>query len=1240
MPSILHSAMYYLKSPGNIGDSARSGARSLIKTLGEKDYIELSVQKVCKRLNLKLLSDDNQDLAQNYHALLRYLELIGLRGLPFQASPDIAPDTPMYILRKVESSADSDIDAARKLSGKQPSLFTAEDHQILSRAQKKVRNHQILLHIYQLLAMVTEQPLYKNALQRLYRVKESLELPTFMFSFHQAFLLYVANHGAYLPDFAKLELCLKPLGDSERATVFTVIADLCSCERVSLRPEALCRSFPYYAQLAKKCRDTEFLEPAPLRFEKKTRSKPKNLPSIYTYKVITDEELQQRVMQLTDTYLYRCKAFDQGRIDALKDRLQEHRVELFRLPLDFEILGTAHSLGLCRNEYEEEGLCIVAGYVPVSRCTLPFMVLNKDSKVDENSPLQAGVLKSPTYLNISEQLRTQPLDQRNDLFAYTYLNYLFYRLVYENMFEGRVHPTRKLCYKIASALHEGGNLKDPLLGLCLSLYYLICEFDPGDEQDLPGFLFEALNSFPCMYALYARSVYDKCKNTPVFNLPRSSLMLILCDLLNAFRPGRYPLTSKAGMEAVLFLFVKYLKEGHFDLPWLLLPREAAAAPGRHDCECRAVLLEHSLDKEVNSQYVQALLPEHAFNLTVVGLLKHFGTEDALLAYQKDPALKLLEGFEERFADELRYICTLSEESLNVYELFFGTPDKKLKEAADKFFVPGRRFNCLQHGPQDFLHVDLFPNPGQILSTLCRLRGFTLLPLGQIPARSDGDQGELFLLPTRDLRDSRAQLHLKGLQLVIFALSLRCRDANTVRKIGRLYLTMMLPGFDASIIASTVSFWSSVINCHTSTQDRAEKLQARLLTEWYDKEVRDGTFEECLEYLYFFILDVMHLPSLLLNIRLMDLLNDLYIDFKSLEPALAQGSGLMARRRLSIYDAMRLVSRAYATDNPAVETREFVQTLDEATVWPVPSKMGPRFEKYRQKYFTEREGWTQTDAQLKKRSDLRQRAAKKFFEYLQEHEPLTFLQKDPKYEQKIEPFEVLRGYPEPQRSRSIFTDSLSFKSLLEKEPSLVNVYAAYFSQMIEDEPAADALSGRMPRHKAPESAKPQTKAPEKPAAPAFALDQERIDQKIKESLQVQEVIGEIVASNDRGQPGMQDDAPQETAPAQASAKPQESSQQGDAKAPAPAVTESPAPIASLSEQARRLVKDLIDQRCEQMDLKEFEGLCLSLQFMSMAVAVEELNDWAYEFFDDLIADCDYEGSVVYFTTEILDKLKTV
>ena len=54
----------------------------------------------------------------------------------------------------------------------------------------------------------------------------------------------------------------------------------------------------------------------------------------------------------------------------------------------------------------------------------------------------------------------------------------------------------------------------------------------------------------------------------------------------------------------------------------------------------------------------------------------------------------------------------------------------------------------------------------------------------------------------------------------------------------------------------------------------------------------------------------------------------------------------------------------------------------------------------------------------------------------------------------------------------------------------------------------------------------------------------------------------------------------------------------------------------------------------MDLNEFQGLCLSLKFMSMDVAVEEVNDFCYDTFDEPLFDLAPEENQVYITTSLL------
>ncbi|NLK84747.1 MAG: hypothetical protein GX278_02130 [Aeromonadales bacterium] len=82
---------------------------------------------------------------------------------------------------------------------------------------------------------------------------------------------------------------------------------------------------------------------------------------------------------------------------------------------------------------------------------------------------------------------------------------------------------------------------------------------------------------------------------------------------------------------------------------------------------------------------------------------------------------------------------------------------------------------------------------------------------------------------------------------------------------------------------------------------------------------------------------------------------------------------------------------------------------------------------------------------------------------------------------------------------------------------------------------------------------------------------------------------------------------------------------------------------LSENCIKLIEAIHLQNSDIIDLNEFAGLCLSLKFMSQDAAVEEVNDWSYENFDDPIFDVAPKEKCVYITTdiisEIIDKLNS-
>ena len=52
------------------------------------------------------------------------------------------------------------------------------------------------------------------------------------------------------------------------------------------------------------------------------------------------------------------------------------------------------------------------------------------------------------------------------------------------------------------------------------------------------------------------------------------------------------------------------------------------------------------------------------------------------------------------------------------------------------------------------------------------------------------------------------------------------------------------------------------------------------------------------------------------------------------------------------------------------------------------------------------------------------------------------------------------------------------------------------------------------------------------------------------------------------------------------------------------------------------------------LLEFKGLCLSLKFMSSDAAIEEINDWSYENFDEPLLDYAPEENCIYISTDLV------
>lgn len=183
-------------------------------------------------------------------------------------------------------------------------------------------------------------------------------------------------------------------------------------------------------------------------------------------------------------------------------------------------------------------------------------------------------------------------------------------------------------------------------------------------------------------------------------------------------------------------------------------------------------------------------------------------------------------------------------------------------------------------------------------------------------------------------------------------------------------------------------------------------------------------------------------------------------------------------------------------------------------------------------------------------------------------------------------------------------------------------------------------GKKKRSFAAEAVTAARLAQQQKKSPAEYLNLQLIASKQQESSEILSVIGKIRDANEE-QPWVEED---ELLPAENAAD-TAAGQAADADAAARGENEGrdevPGPgeqlAALLDVQALKLLSALKAQQSEVMDLREFEGLCLSADFMSSSVAIEMLNDFSFEHFDEPFFEAVPEENAVYISTHLITEI---
>lgn len=147
-----------------------------------------------------------------------------------------------------------------------------------------------------------------------------------------------------------------------------------------------------------------------------------------------------------------------------------------------------------------------------------------------------------------------------------------------------------------------------------------------------------------------------------------------------------------------------------------------------------------------------------------------------------------------------------------------------------------------------------------------------------------------------------------------------------------------------------------------------------------------------------------------------------------------------------------------------------------------------------------------------------------------------------------------------------------------------------------------------------------------------LDFAEVSSKISESREAQSVISKLVTEGELEEGGKDESANETLAPEPA---PKAVTQ----AYPAPESKAEPQPhgntsAGALSGGALKLIEAVAAQQADMIDRREFDGLCMSLGFMSGDAAIEEINDKAYEECGEPLFESAPEENAVYVTCDLL------
>ncbi len=1226
---------YYLKRLNSIPQSVQDRFDSLLDEVAGRGLLSLTVSELCARLGVKLYSGD-RPAASDALALTQLVEYCGLKLVPCYVIADIKPEYMVMLAEKPNLALDPDIKRVQELVAGKAGSLNSNDKAALDRTRIKMASYNIMLRVFEGLSLVPFTFLPSQAVDRVNEIFKNLVLPKVGERYLRSCLTFATIYGTYKVDFTNPKFHLKRLDPELEARVANYLHFIVNSFGSGGKAQKAFQGSIY----EKTWQDLNI--PSDKAAAKTVTDNRTFLQSSKAREAAKKSDANQEIVAAKIEALI-TGALNSGVklpykwVKTLKDELILNKKTFTRdpnFPLVTEFLPYPK---LLKETVLDENTHLIAAFTS-SPCVhnFPVLLVNEQKKVSFLSEITSNDLKSNVYSRLVEKLNRNYIDRFPSGYKIEqgFLYYLVFVLLYQNALKGVTNYSKARCSNMLATLASRNFfLEFPEMAVIAGLYFIFFDMDfKKHDLGLPDYMFQVLDASPFLFEIIEEIIVQEYDISDISKLPVLFKEIFLLDLLSSHSDLITANTlAKQGVHiqnfASLNLTVPVIARTLMNLfePLLLKPgnglyytRELPKSVSRGfslNCnEYSASSIERVFSRfpNLNTLFKNKFFKAVFFNLMFLAKKGHFSDGKVLCLHAKGSINRDLISFLRGdgmtafyisnigdFKPDLAHIFspkTLSAEKShaiqhikNLSGCSFGIIEQKLLL---KLVIPGLRFPILQK-----------------IASCCNMQILPLF-LGPLSFYSKYKFLKIEFVKLPDVKDNVPPSWLITAQFNIFAL----------------HLLFPLKSFKSSFFKDNWNYFFTV------------PYQAH--------------FDDCLNALINIADNLRQLLEFLSpDIILTDLYRSRLVNLDSLKQAWTRLFSLLKTNQ-------DLKSRLSAAEN-------LISLIKAASsTWQAVGYPDDFIIAYQNDILAGFDALTLA------------RIIKNLYEngLYQEYLPCA------------PDIKLTELFVKLERSHDTLKEVMEVLSTLPEFSSLTGGDAfSFFAKWLETlnlrEPCfglAEILKhlGRCRRKKS-KSPRQSANTP-KLSSQAYdfknyIFDKEKINSKIKESIEIRDVIGHIRDEADTAtgldtgsalESLLNQGTVTEGSDIKSAASGSEINHKAaitaavamdpgtNHKAASPVIsaaeqtffdikdTDLPEPLAKLNSNCLKLLKALIATNASAMDLHEFESLCQDCRFMSGLVAVEMLNEWSFEVFDESLVEYDSDENLVYLYEDLLEKIKNL